>query len=193
MYITGTNNCNNITVVKWQSKTHCSQFVKASKELVEQFDQLLSAARRRQLGEAHNVCKQNTARQQDTDRQHISNDIMVLQSHKKFPPRIFSLFQHIILLQIWVTICDSHQSSDYFLSNHCSEVNGMMTGCTPFGCASIPAWYLAAMVGNPTEMEAAHEAAGMSLNLHQVIIKQQQVVEMLWWTLFWCFHRFKWS
>lgn len=43
------------------SKTHISQFVKASEKLVEKFDQLLSAARRRQLREADDVCKQNTA------------------------------------------------------------------------------------------------------------------------------------
>lgn len=68
-------------------ETHCGQFVKASKELVEQFHQLLSAAGGRQLGEAHDVCKQNTA-QQDTEdrRQRISADITVLQSYKEYPP-----------------------------------------------------------------------------------------------------------
>lgn len=46
VYLTGTNKCHEIVVVRKRSETHCSQFVKASKELVEQFDQLLSAAGR---------------------------------------------------------------------------------------------------------------------------------------------------
>lgn len=48
-------------------ETHCGQLVKAGEELVEQFHQLLSAAGRRQLGEAHDVCKQNTAQQDRED------------------------------------------------------------------------------------------------------------------------------
>ncbi|KAF3840244.1 hypothetical protein F7725_018961 [Dissostichus mawsoni] len=54
------------------------QFVEASEELVEQFDQLMSAAGRRQLSEAHDVCKQNTAGRQET-RKNISDDIMLRQ------------------------------------------------------------------------------------------------------------------
>lgn len=46
--------------------THGGQLVEASEELVEQLDQLLGAAGRGQLGEAHDVCEQDTERTTNT-------------------------------------------------------------------------------------------------------------------------------
>lgn len=65
-------------------ETHCSQFVKTSEKLVEEFDQLLSAARRRQLREADDVCKQNTAQRQE-ERQRFSPGV-TFKHHTQQPP-----------------------------------------------------------------------------------------------------------
>lgn len=48
------------TLLLLRRETHGGQFVEACEELVEQLDQLLSAAGRGQLGEAHDVCEQDT-------------------------------------------------------------------------------------------------------------------------------------
>ena len=72
MYVTGT---------RQRHETNRSQFVEASKELIEQLDQLLSAAGRRQLGEAHDVCKQNTARQRETQTTSVLTTYSLLQNN----------------------------------------------------------------------------------------------------------------
>lgn len=67
-----------------QCETHFSQFVKTSEKLVEKLDQLLSAARRRELREADDVCKQNAAQRQE-ERQHFSPGV-TFKHHIQQPP-----------------------------------------------------------------------------------------------------------
>lgn len=48
-------------IYKLIADTHCCQFIEAGKEFVEQLHELLGATGRRQLSEAHNVSKEDTA------------------------------------------------------------------------------------------------------------------------------------
>ena len=72
-------------------ETHGGQLVEASKQLVKQLDQLLGAAGGGELGEAHDVCKQDAE-----ERTHVSQDASPARPTPPSPVHLIPLSSHHI-------------------------------------------------------------------------------------------------